>query len=358
VSGLRAIHQFIPSVVEGDATANHALAVRSLLRGLGYRSEIYAERTGPGLEAEAHHYTGFRVEPASAVIYQFAIGSVLTDALLAAGVPLSLNYHNLTPPELFERWEPGVAHGLWWGRHQLSQMVPATRLGIGVSEFNRLDLERAGYEQTTVAPILLDPADFDGEVDDALVERLAGAGTAWLFVGRLAPNKAQHDLVKAFAVYRRVFEPTARLWLVGGPASTAYHHALRALVASVGLEGAVTLTGAVSPAQLAAYYRAADVFVCLSDHEGFGVPLLEAMHHRLPVIAHAAAAVPETVAGGGLCLPGKRPAVVAAAVHRIVSDPSLRAALVAAGGRRLAELSGEASRARFTAAVGRFVELV
>jgi glycosyltransferase involved in cell wall biosynthesis len=147
----------------------------------------------------------------------------------------------------------------------------------------------AGYRATTVVPILLDPGEFDREVDAATLDRLrsatAAGGASWLFVGRVVPNKAQHDVVKAFAAYRRVFDPHARLRLVGGTSLPAYADAVARYVDALGLGGAVELTGPVDPGVLSAHYRAADVFVCLSDHEGFCVPILEAMHHDLPIVA-------------------------------------------------------------------------
>jgi glycosyltransferase involved in cell wall biosynthesis len=149
-----------------------------------------------------------------------------------------------------------------------------------------------------------------------------------------------------------VFDPSARLWLVGGSSSDAYVRAVRGLVEALGLEGAVRLTGSVSPAALAAYYAAADVFVCASDHEGFCVPLLEAMHSGLPVVAYASSAVPETLGGAGVCLPEKSPGVVAAAVWRVVSDAGLRGRLVAAGRRRLEDFAPERTRATFATAIG------
>ena len=357
MSRITTIDQLLPTLAAGDATANHALQVRRLLRDLGYRSDIYVERTGPGLEAEASHHTAYQPGAGSALVYQFSIGSVLTEPLLDSEIPLALNFHNVTPPELFEPWELGITHGLAWGRHQVAQLAGRVSLGIADSSFNAADLAAAGYSDCVVAPILLDPSTFDGPVDEELTRRLSGGPPAWLFVGRLAPNKAQHDLVKAFALYRRVFDPDARLWLVGGSSSPTYQRAVEALAAELGVGDAVHLPGAVTPAQLAAYYRSAQVFVCASDHEGFCVPLLEAMHHGLPVVAYGAAAVPETLGRGGVCLPDKSPAVLAAAVCRVLSDDAVRRSVVAAGRCRLADFALERTRATYTAAIERFVEL-
>src|SRR6185312_12202829 len=172
-------------------------------------------------------------------------------------------------------------------------------------------------------------------------------GTDILFVGRLAPNKAQQDLVKALAVYRRVYDPLARLRLVGRPSTDAYLQALTGFVVELGLGQAVTIDTDTSDPQLAAYYEAADVYLCLSEHEGFNIPVLEAMRHRVPVIAYGSCAVPETVGEGGLLLDDKSASSAAAAVHLAVADPDRHRALVEAGQRRLAQFDLEASKRLF-----------
>ncbi len=163
-------------------------------------------------------------------------------------------------------------------------------------------------------------------------------------MGRVAPNKAQHDVVKAFAWYRRVFDAGASLTLVGGVSAGSYWSALERFVDELGLSGAVRLAGSVSDGELEGLYRSADVFVCLSEHEGFCVPLLEAMAHGVPVVALGAAAVPETLGDAGLVLESKRPPLVAEAVARVMGDDALRRGLVEAGRHRLEHFSLARSR--------------
>jgi glycosyltransferase involved in cell wall biosynthesis len=267
-----------------------------------------------------------------------------------------VNYHNITPASLFAPWEPHVGVELQAGRRQLADLAPLTELAIAVSSFNERELHAAGYGRTAVVPVLLDTATFERERDDGAVERLRAPGATWLFVGRLAPNKAQHDLLKALSVYRRVFDPDARLRLVGGSSSLAYATAVEAYVKALQLEDAVELLGEVSHAELAAHYRAADVFVSASDHEGFCIPLLEAMHHRLPIVAYGSSAIPETLGGAGVCLASKEPTVFATAVHHVLVDPVLRAELVEAGTRRLADFDLATNRRRMAEAIAGALE--
>jgi glycosyltransferase involved in cell wall biosynthesis len=215
---------------------------------------------------------------------------------------------------------------------QLKQLAARAALGMAVSQYNEAELVEAGFPRTTVAPFLIDLRTLDLEPDAAVK---AAAGTTWLFVGRLAANKAQHDIVKAFAAYRRFHDTDAHLVLVGGGGDGKYGKTLTRFVHGLGLDDAVTIAGEISAEALAAYYEIADVFVSASEHEGFCVPLLEAMHHGVPIVAYAAAAIPETLGNAGLLLHDKDPCTVAAAVDRVVRDDALRRQLIDAGSRRV-----------------------
>ena len=230
------------------------------------------------------------------------------------------------------------------GRDELAELAGRAALGIADSRFNADELVEVGYRHTVVAPLLVDLARFDEAPDGRLEERLAAdrekrGGPDWLFVGRVVPNKAQHDLLGAFATWRRLTDAPSLLYLVGGSAPGGYERALRGLARHLGVDDQVRFVGPVSHTELVAYYRVADVFVCLSEHEGFCVPVLEAMHLGLPVVAFAEAAVPETVAGAGLLLEAKRPLDVVATVERITQDQALRAALVRRGRRRAGDFA-------------------
>lgn len=354
-----AVHQFIPTFAPRTAVGNHTFQVRALLHKLGIRSEVFAGEATPEVASMTRPFREYRGDGPTVLLYQASTGSAIAEFLLQRPELKVVNYHNMTPVSLFAPWEPHVGAELSLGRQQLADLAPAAVLGIAVSAYNRSELDALGYRRTEVVPLLVDLRAFDRGADDSAVERLrarAGDGTAWLFVGRIAPNKAQHDLMKALAVYRRVYDPAARLRLVGGSSSHAYLTALERFRSALQLDDAVELVGEVTDAELAAHYHVADVFVCASDHEGFCIPLLEAMHHEVPIVAYASAAVPETLAAAGLCLAAKTPTLVAAAVNRVVTEPGLRAQLVANGRRRLADFDLEKTQQRFAAAIATVVD--
>jgi L-malate glycosyltransferase len=345
-----ALHQIIPVLDPGDAASSHTLIAQKVLRRMGLASDIFAETCNvPGGAKPLADYAG---EP---VVYQLAIGSVAADRIMELRPALAVNSHNLTPTSFFEQWDPGLIHGTAWGQRQLRSLAKVADLGFGVSRFNTAELDAAGFRHTATAPFLFDPSRLQTDIDPAEVDRLrsTATGAQWLFVGRLVPNKAQHEIIRAFALYRSTIDPGARLHLVGGASSPRYETALRAYVTKLGLDGAAVLTGPVAAPVLAAHYAAADVFVCLSRHEGFCVPLVEAMHRRVPIVAAANAAIPETAGDAAVLLTAPSAADVAVAVERVVSDATLRDALVAAGERRIAgALSLAAAEDAFERVIG------
>ena len=342
---MTALHQVLPGYARWDAIGSHALRLQSLLRSSGIDSDVFAHHTenAPGPWRSAKEMNS-RPGERTVFMYHLSTGSRLAEQLLQRPEPLVVDYHNVTPHELFGRWEPTIGPELALGRRQLELLAPRADLAIADSAFNAAECREAGYQAAAVAPILLDIKALTGEVDESALVRLqdrraVDGGADWLFVSRIAPHKAQHDVLAAFAAYKRAYDPHARLTFIGGSSSAAYLDTLELTIRSLGLERDVFLLGSVSDGERNAHFAAADAFVCLSDHEGFGVPLLEAMAHGLPVVAYAVAAVPEIVAGAGVLLPRKEPGTVAAAVHRVVSDPALSARLRAAGAARVEHFS-------------------
>ena len=275
------------------------------------------------------------------ILFHLSTGSRMTEWLLDTSIPFGVYCHNITPPEFFERWAPGAADNLTRARAEMKRLASRSRFALANSEFTRLDLEAAGYSNTGVAPVLVDFGNFESPPNGRMLARLkretGDAGRRWLFVGRVAPNKCQHDIISAFAVYRERFNPDARLTLVGGRTADVYYRTLELAIGELGLSDAAELTDHIAQDETMACLRAADVYVHLSEHEGFGVTVLEAMHAGVPVVAFAAGAVPATAGDGALLLDDKDPLVVATAVNRVLTDDGLRAELLAAGHERVKE---------------------
>ena len=350
---MTAVHQFHPVLAPGDAMSNHVFALRERIRGWGHPSEAYAVEVKSGVEAVPYRRLFRTARPEDTLILHFSIGNETFTQLAKIDARKILVYHNVTPPEFFAGINAHAASFARLGRRQLAELVPHIGLAIGVSEYNRRELEAAGYAHTATIPILIDWRNYDVEPDPGVLAAWADGRPKLLFVGRVSPNKRQDELIRLLAYYRRCIDADAQLLLVGSfRDQPQYHRRLRALARSLDLERAVTFSGPVSLAQLVAYYRVASVFLSLSEHEGFGVPLLEAMRFDLPVVALDAAAVGETVGAAGVLLRSRDLAAAAEACALVIERPELRAGLVAAGRARLLDFDPDAVAERTRAALG------
>ena len=332
------VHQLLAALSYGDAIGNEALAIQRHLRAAGHESDIFAEMVHPRVAHLARPLWEYREvsSPDTVCIYHFSIGSAAGRLVHSAPDRLVVIYHNITPAHFFLGFHPHLAGLCYHGRRELETFAARTELALGDSEFNRRELEAAGFAHTGVLPIVLDLSLYDRR-PSAVVRRLYDDGrTNVLFVGRIIPNKRIDDLVRSFAVFQRWLQPMSRLLLVGDTRGfERYLDRLRGLVRELGVEE-VVFTGQVDDDELYACYRVADVFLCLSEHEGFCVPLQEAMLFNLPVIAYDAGAVRETLHGGGLLLQDKRPDMVAELLDRVTHGGPLRRAVLESQARAIA----------------------
>ena len=352
-----AVHQFVPTLNPHDATGTHTLKLRDALRRAGWRSEIFAEAIHDDLVGLAFKHWAYPEHAArgDVAVYQFSTSSSVAGYLLEHRLPLILDFHDFTAPEYFSGWEAQSVARANVAAEELAQLAPRAELGLTNSTFSERQLRRAGCRRTAVVPVLADygrvTAVPDARVASELARLGAAGGADLLFVGRVVPSKAQHELVKVLWAYRRLYDARARLHLVGGTSSYEYSKALSGFVHDLGLTGAVRLTGEVSDAALAAHYAVADVYLSLSAHEGFGVPLVEAMVAGVPVVARQAGGVADTVDDAALLLEATDPSYVAAAVHRVCTDDDLRTVLTSAGSRRADSLSGPGAADRIVEAI-------
>jgi glycosyltransferase involved in cell wall biosynthesis len=356
------IDQVIPSIVERDAVSYHALEVQALLQDLGFASAIFSDYPSGGLASRVKplKQVAWHSTKDTWICYQSSIGSPSADLFATlAGVKI-LNYHNITPPELVEFCMPGLAEEARWGRRQLADLATAVSLGIGVSEFNVRELDKLGYFPTAYARLMMDPRHLlsppNAQLELQLMERREPGGADWLYVGQMLPHKAQHHVVEAFAKYRQLYDSKARLYLVGPLSCSAYEKEVRKLVADLGLADSVSITGSVSTDDLVAFYRCCDIFVGCSDHEGFGAPFIEAMHHGMPVVAYGAAAVRNTVGGAGIVLDSKDADTIAAAVSGVLADQQILLRVTQQGQERAREFDIQRARSEFTAALSLLME--
>jgi len=353
----RGVDVVLPEMNERDATSTHSRLLRDLLVADGHEVRFVVERP-TATDEEVVLLDRWKAD-ADLTILQHSIGSLAASEIVLRKIPVVVNYHNITPPEFVEPWEPEQIQGLRWGRDQLWELRPLAHAAIADSDYNARELREIGYDSVSVSPVLFVPlwerSELAGRVSrtssgsaELVGESAVPAAATMLFVGRLSPNKCQQDLVGVLAGVVAL-GVDARLVLVGGVSSSGFVDAVVGLAQGLGVSDRLVVAGSVSDAELVAAYEAADVFVSVSEHEGFCVPVVEALGFGVPVVAFGAAAVPETLAGAGLVVGGdggeKSVGVVAEAVVRVLSDVGVREGLVSRGRVRARELGLESSTA-------------
>jgi glycosyltransferase involved in cell wall biosynthesis len=339
------IHQLSPGISQGDATSNHIFEIDARLKAWGFESYIYADRCQPELQSKVRPFPALRPflqNPDDLLIYHYGIFHASALFFQSAKCKRILIYHNITPAHFFHGWDANNEHNCHIGRLALHRLLGAD-VAVGVSEFNRQELIAVGFDEakTAVLPIFLTPeAQATIPIDKNLQSKIhQSANTNWLTVGRVVPNKGIPDLIRLFYVYNKSINPHAHLYIVGSNKMQAYHTALKSLAQSLEIEEHITFTGRVSDSHLKTYYQSADLYVSASYHEGFCVPLIESMHYGLPILAHAAAAIPETLGHAGVQYTELGYSEVAEMAHLIKTDRNLNQQIIDAQHQRLAHFS-------------------
>jgi glycosyltransferase involved in cell wall biosynthesis len=341
-----AIHQLLSAAAPHDATTEQALTWRGLLHGWGYESEIVAESVHPDLMGTARRLDrrSRRLVRNGSVVLHYTIWSAAAETALEGKAPFGLCYHNITPGDLLRAFNPDLADLCDRGREALSGFRGRVAALIADSTFNAADLHEVGLGEASVVPLSL-------SIPPEVPRRSPSGDPIVLSVGRIVPNKRLDDVIKAFALFQRRHAPGASLVLVGPfQGFENYRHALDRVVLRAGARR-VFFTGQVSLEARDSWYRRADVYLSMSVHEGFCVPLIEALAHGVPVVARDAGAMPETLGGAGLVVDGADLPLVAEALHELTSSRPTRDALYDAADRRLAELRPDVLEPRIRSAL-------
>ena len=320
------VHQILATLGYGDAIGNEVLGINRALRAAGYESEIIVETADPRLEDLTVDYRDIvdEVTADDVLIHHFSLGSRASRTAFALPGRMMLVYHNITPPEYFLGVHDQLVRQCFHGRRELLPYRSRCHLALGDSEFNRRELEAIGFPRTAVLPVVPDFIHLDVPPDRRISDAYDDEWTNILFVGRVIPNKRPDNVIRFFHAYKTLYNRKARLLLAGSYGGfDTYVARLHALVADLGVAD-VHILGQVSNEELTALYDTADLFLCASEHEGFCVPLIEAFYKRVPVVALAATAVPDTMDGGGVLYTSTDPRRVAAVMDGVLSSPRLQ----------------------------------
>ncbi|MBI5814561.1 MAG: glycosyltransferase family 4 protein [Nitrospinae bacterium] len=336
------IHQMLPNYWYGDAIGNCVAEIDRLLKDLGHETEIFADVVHHKLSAR--NYKDYAAEAdGSWLIYHYSTGSPVNRFALENAHNVILMYHNITPGEYFDRYNPEAARGCREARETLAQFAGKVKFAMAGSAYNEEELKSLGFEKTAITPYILN---FD-KIKPSGKNPFNDGKTNILFVGRVAPNKRHEDMIAAYHYYRDFINQDSRLVFVGGyDQDGLYYKSLQNLIEIMNL-GDVVFTGPVPDEILGDYYQSASVFLCLSRHEGFCIPLLEAMKFRIPVVALGATGVNYTMGDAGIKLKEIRPNEIAEIIGLLDKDAAMREKVIQTQFGRLGYFARDKMAANF-----------
>jgi glycosyltransferase involved in cell wall biosynthesis len=332
------VNQWVPAAHKGDAIGDSARRVRGLLRELGHHSEIFALTVDDDLRDDVRPFSDSAARQGDVTIFHFALPSPMTDAFRDLRRGRVLQYHNVTPATFFAPYDAGIFRLAALGREELGTLVGHADVALGDSEFNRQELAALGFADTGVFPIAIDPERIRQAPRRPALEQVLDDGLLnFLFVGRIVPNKKIEDHIKLAEHYKRYVDTEYRFIFVGKTDGVPrYYNTVRALIAEYQMPSdRFVFTGPVPEEDLATYYRMARVYVSLSEHEGFCVPLLEAMAADVPVLAYASTAIPDTLGGAGVQFAPKDLEYAAELLGELAYNDAVRQRVIAGQRRRL-----------------------
>lgn len=340
---MKKIDQFVHTLHYGDAISGEAITIKRILTEMGFESNIYALHTHPRLTDLSKKMEEFeRDRQPDGLILHYSISSPQNAVYTESKCPHKfLVYHNLTPAHWFQGYNGRVYEDLVKGLSELPALINQTHFCIADSKFNASELEKFSPSSLEVLPLLIDPARWECRPNPGIVSALkASGGRNILHVGRIAPNKQIEHIIKAFYFYHHKLDKNSRLWLVGHDIDTEiYSFELRKLISDLMLSDVVEFAGSVSDDELLGFYTASDAYICMSGHEGFCVPIIEAMHHSLPVVAYNSSAIGETIGSAGILLNELNPLKTAIALNEVIFTPEIRSSLITAGHAQVEQFS-------------------
>ena len=342
--------QLLPTLSFGDAIGNDTIALKGVISEMGYDTDIYAEnidkRLPEGIAQKADKLRDLKKD--DVLIYHKSTGTDLTFKIDNYKCRRIMVYHNVTPPEFFRPYNTAATQLTELGYKGVEYLRDKIDYVLAVSAYNRSELVKMGYTcPMDIRPILIKFDDYRQTPDEATIKKYSDGKKNLVFVGRIAPNKKQENVIRAFYCYKKL-NPESRLILVGSSTGMEnYYERLVKYANALGIGDDVIFPGHIKFSEILAYYRLADAFVCMSEHEGFCVPLVEAMFFDVPVIAYDTSAISDTLGGSGVLLDNNDPVFAAAVIDRVLTDDKLRESIIEGQRRRLEDFSYERIRATF-----------
>lgn len=353
------IIQLLTTISYGDAVGNDAIALYHTLQEKGFNTEIYAEnidkRIPPNMVKKVQKLKNLSKE--DILIYHLSTGTELNYKVADFSARKIMIYHNVTPEKYFVNYNEQLRKLCHDGIEGMKYLADKMDYCLADSSYNKEQLVSAGYKcKIDVLPILIPFADYEKKPSEEVLERYSNDGYVnILFTGRIAPNKCQEDVIRAFYMYQKHYNAKSRLFLVGSHSGTErYVEQLKKYVKLLGVEN-VIFTGHIKFDEILAYYKLADVFLCMSEHEGFCVPLVEAMYFNIPIIAFDSSAIGETLGNSGLLIGEKKPLETAGLINYVLSNSKLKEVIIENQKQRLQDFAHNEIKEQFLTYMKGFV---
>ena len=341
----QAIHQFLPVLARHDAIGETVLEIQKYLLNLGYDSKIFVETIIDPTKTITKSFREYIPEKNDLLIYHHSIGSSLAKHLSELSQLKLLFYHNITPSKFFEDYDQTLVNQLDQGRDQLKILSQHFTYAMAASGYNKAELSSYGFKTIFDMQYFLNLERFNNIVPDKEILNSYNDTTNIIFVGRRSPNKKVEDILKVFAYYK-IFNPNSKLFLLGGSWSVEeYVKKLETLKQKLKIDNndVISIT-TLSDKELKSYFQISDVFLCMSEHEGFCIPLVESMHFDIPIIAYNAGAIPDTLGGAGILLNHKKFGEIANLIDILTSNDLFKNQIIEQQNQRLLNFSDEKAK--------------
>lgn len=350
--------QIVPTLAYGDAIGNEVFAFKRLIKSLGYITEIYTSSIVPPLNRKCAKLIDNKINfsESDIIIYHLSTGSKLNYQLAEFKGRKVVVYHNVTPPDFFEPYDRASYNLNTEAMKEVKFLADKVDYCLADSEFNKQDLINLGYKcKIDVLEILLSFDEYKKKPNLQTLSFYADNRVNLLFTGRIAPNKKIENIISTFYQYKKNYNPSARLFLVGSyKDGDLYYRKLMKYIKELKLSD-VIFTGHIPFDEILSYYKLADVFLCMSEHEGFCVPLVEAMLFDVPILAYDKCAIKDTLSGAGILFENNDPLYTAALVDRIVRDESLKRKNIYNQQKRLQDFQTKKIATKFEYFIKKFI---
>lgn len=344
----KVIHQITATMSVGDAISNEVLAIKKILDAMGIENKIYSENIDSRLSKVVNDYRDYKGNKDDILINHFGIGSSVNDYVINLKNNIKIiRYHNITPKEFFIGYSISTQRLCELGRNQLIKSKGIYKYALADSEYNKEELIELGYENIKVIPIIMALKDYEKTPDEVIINKYSDNTKNIVFVGRVSPNKKQEDVIRSFYYYKKYFNKDARLFIVGNyTGMERYYGKLIDLTKTLNLKD-VIFTGHISFESILAYYKIADLFLCMSEHEGFCVPLVESMFFKVPILAYNSCAIPYTLGGSSVLVNKKDYKYIASMMDYILENEELKEKVISKQLVRLDELRPKKVESQF-----------